>query len=176
MDSREIKGHARYIEQTILDERLYQRPSTDSLDGHPDRNRSHHDYTGFMLELAAAEKALDDAYKRLRQLRVHFASGAMIPFENVAGAISAAGSLSAQAWAAVHQAIDATATAHHAGTRELTAQRLAVRLAYAAHGATKPRAVRELSKKIIEAVSPPLSMPSESSLSAMVKALKEESS
>jgi len=174
MDSREIKDHARYIKQTILDERLYQRPSTDSLDGHPDRNRSHHDYKGFMLELQDAERGLAAAHKKLSNLRQHFAKGEMLPFEDAGRAVAAACGLVAQATAALQQVSTMVETDHPPHSQEMKAQALAVRLAWAELGETQPRAVRALAKQIIAAAG--LTEPCETSLSNMIKALKEESS
>lgn len=183
-----IASHAKYIEQWILDNRLYDRPSFkdrvkkknknevigQGLDGHPEKDKSFHDFDGFMSELQTAEKDLKAAHEKLSQLRNHFSKGVMIPFENVTSAVNAASGLAAQACVAVGHAVEATREAHPDSDKTLRPQRVAVWLAWVEIGDKDRRAVRGLAKKIIESVRPSLKTPSEGTLNTMVNEAEEK--
>lgn len=167
-----IHDCAAYILSCEADRRLYERPSNESLEGHPDKRMSHHDFDGFVAELQAAAKGLEVAGKHLRQLRSHFSKGSLQPFDSVAALVEDAGKLSAQAAALVENAERATRDIHPPRSRELAAQKTAVRLAYAATHVKHPRKTREIARRILECAG--LAEPDEKSLTNWLRELRKD--
>lgn len=167
-----IQDCAAYILACEADRRLYERPSVESLEGHPDKRMSHHDFDGFVAELQAAAKGLEVASKHLRQLRGHFSKGSLQPFDSVARLVNDAAKLSAQAAAMVRNAEDATREMHPPRSRELAPQKAAVRLAYAATHVKYPRKTREIARRILECAG--LAEPDEKSLTNWLRELRKD--
>lgn len=167
-----IESSARYLQDLALRERFYSRPSIASLEGHPDRHLSHHDFDGFMVELLAIEHDLDAACRRLNALRGHFSFGRLQPFDAVHSRIEEAGRLSSEAWASVRIAQNETRLEHPPKTRKLSLQQSATRLAFGAVGGSEHRRARDIAKRIMQKAG--LQEPDEKTISNWIRELKNE--
>lgn len=167
-----VRGCAKYLTEKGLRDRIMRRPSVNSLDAHPDRHLSFHDYEGFMAELRQVCDDLLAVESRLEKLTAHFQLGEMIPFDDVEPRMNRAFELAVSARLEISGAMLETTSRHPPGTKAMNLQQTAVKLAHAAVGETQPRRVREVAKRIMTGAH--LAEPDARTISNWIKALKAE--
>lgn len=161
---------ATYLREKAMREGIMLRPSIASLDGHPDRRLSFHDFAGFMIELRRVQADLKSADDRLQRLRTHFELGEMIPFEEVGPRVDRVRELTLGAWIELSDAMAVANGGAPPPTRAMKLQKSAVTLARAEVGETQPRRVREIARRIM--VEAGLSLPDERTISNWLKELE----
>lgn len=165
-----VRGCADYLTGKGLRDRLMTRPSAKSLDGHPYKRLSFHDYEGFMTELRQVQADLNAAESRLQTLRRHFQLGEMVPFDEIEPRMDRAHEMVASALVEIADAVVETRARHLPGTKAMKLQEAAVKLADAAVGVTQPRRVREIAKRIM--MEGRLEVPDDRTISHWIKTLK----
>ena len=167
-----VRGCAEYLREKGLRDRVLTRPSSNSLDRHPDKRLSFHDYEGLMTELRQVRSDLLEVESRLQKLRAHFQLGEMVPFDDVEPRMDRAFELVLSARVEIAGAMVETTSRHPPGTRAMRQQETAVKLAYAAVGETQPRRVREVARRIM--LEARLEEPDERTITNWIKTLKAE--
>lgn len=146
-----VKSTAERLVALDLAERLDNRPSIASLNGHPDKASCFFEYDGFLAELEAIECDLQSAYDRLASLRNHFARGEMQPYHYSAKPLSDSCEYAIKALTDVKNAKQSAAFEHPPKTRALYLQKWATIEAAGLVGASDRRVCSIAKRLMLEA-------------------------
>lgn len=186
-----LESSARYLREKDLRDRLNNRPTTKSLNGHPDKAACYDTFADFVGKLETIERDLGAAVHRLAKLDELFMVGIRRPghtfetsrnqpFENQANRIHAAYENAQKSLTEIQCARIEVNEEHPPATRELALQKSATKLAFGQFAVSDSRRVRAEAKRLMEKIGLQTisldgdPMPSPATLTAWLKEFRRE--
>lgn len=172
--TREVRSCAKYLrEKAVRDVRLGSvRPTYQDIEATGLRDVGLYDYASLVDEIRSISEKLAPMVERLNKLSEHFAHSRLELYSDIEGEIEGAREHAAGAKVRVDVAINRLEGTRPPNSKAMPLQKSAVRLAHAIAGATQPRSVRSIAKRIIQEAK--LEPPSEIALTKWLKEIRDD--
>lgn len=172
--TREIKSCAKYLrEKAGLDVRLgLVRPTYEDIAAAGLRDAGLYDYASLVDEIRSISEKLGPIIERLNRLSEHFAHSRLELYSDIEDEIEGAREHAAGAKVRVDVAINRLEGTRPPNSKAMPLQKSAVRLAHAILGASQPRRVIGVAKRIIEVAG--LETPSDRVIKHWLKEVRDD--
>lgn len=173
--TREIKSCAKYLrEKAVLDVRLgLVRPTYEDIEAAGLRDAGLYDYASLVDEIRSISEKLAPMVERLNKLSEHFALSRLEIYSSIEGEIEGAREHAVGAKVRLDVALNQMeGTRPQKNSTAMPLQKSAVRVAHAILGASQPKRVREIARRII--LEAGLETPSERAMTAWVNEIRRE--